>query len=81
MPFPFVAALLIGVGTLVVSYLLMPKPKAEKPPSVDDLESPTAEAGRPIPVLQGSSDITGLNILSYHDKSIRNRTVKEGGKK
>lgn len=81
MPIPFLAALLIGVGSLVLSYLLMPKPKQPKPASVDDLKEPTAEAGRPIPVLQGSSDITGLNVLSYHDKSIRNRTVKEGGKK
>lgn len=81
MPIPFLAALLIGVGSLVLSYLLMPKQKQPKPASVDDLEEPTAESGRPIPVLQGSSDIKGLNVLSYHDKSIRNRTIKEGGKK
>jgi hypothetical protein len=81
MPIPFIAALLIGVGTMALGYLLAPKPKQPKPASVEDLKEPTAEAGRPMPVLQGSADIKGLNVLSYHDKSIRNRTVKSGGKK
>jgi hypothetical protein len=81
MPIPFLAAMLLGVGSLILSYLLMPKPKQPKPLTVDDLKEPTAEAGRPIPVLQGSSDIKGLNVLSYHDKSIRNRTEGSGGKK
>lgn len=81
MPFPFIAALLIGIGGLVISYMLAPKPKQPKPTSVDDLKDPTAEAGRPMPVVQGSTDVSGLNLLSYGDKSIRNRTVKSGGKK
>lgn len=80
MPIPFFAALLIGVGSLVLSYILMPKVKAEKPASVDDLDDPTADAGRAIPWLQGSADIKGTNLLSVHDKSIRNRTISSGKK-
>jgi hypothetical protein len=70
-------SLLIGVSLSVVGYLLMPKPKAERPPSVDDLEEPTAEAGRPIPVVFGSVTIKGLNVLWYGDKSVRDRRVKQ----
>lgn len=77
MPIPFFVSLLIGVSLSVVGYLLMPKPKAERPPSVDDLEEPTAEAGRPIPVVFGSVTIKGLNVLWYGDKSVRDRRVKQ----
>lgn len=81
MPFPFLVSLLLGFGSLVIGYLLMPKPKQQKPPSVDDLESPTSEAGRPIPVPMGSIEIVGLNLLYAGDKSIITRTVSNGGKK
>jgi len=81
MPIPFFAALAIGVGFMVIGFLLMPKPKAPKPPSVDDLNEPTAEAGRPVPVVFGSMTVTGLNILWYGDKDINTRKVSAGGKK
>jgi hypothetical protein len=81
MPFPFVAALLVGLGFIAIGYMLMPKPKAEKPKTVDDLQDPTAEAGRPIPVIFGSMDVKGLNVIYYGDKSIVNRQSGSGGKK
>lgn len=81
MPIPWLLGIIIGTALLVVSYLLAPKPKQPKPASLDDLKDPTAEAGRPVPVLFGSKRISGLNILWYGDKGINNRTVKEGGKK
>lgn len=77
MPFPFLVALLIGVGQQVIGYLLMPKPKPPKPPSVEDFADPTAEAGRPIPVTFGSGTQTGLNILWYGDKAVHTRKLKK----
>ncbi len=71
--------LLVGIALNVIGYLLMPKPKPPKPPELEDLENPTAEAGRPIPVVFGSVTVSGLNILWYGDKEIVTR--KAGGGK
>jgi hypothetical protein len=76
MPLPFLAIALIGVGSMVIGYLLMPKPKPPKPTTVDDLQEPTAEAGRAIPVVFGSVQMKGLNVLYYGDKSITTRKPK-----
>jgi hypothetical protein len=76
MPFPFLVQLAISVALQVIGYLLLPKPPKEVPPELTDFEDPTAEGGRPIPVVWGSGTITGLNILDYKDKSIGKRQVK-----
>jgi hypothetical protein len=83
MPLPFLAQLLLGVGLMILGYLLMPKPKYRKPPSTEDLDDPTAESGRPIPVIFGSLMITSPNIMGYWDKESRHRKArkKKGGKK
>lgn len=62
--------IIIGLALMVVAYLLMPKPKKQKPAAAADLEAPTAEAGRPIPVLWGSAVVKGVNILWYGEKSV-----------
>lgn len=62
--------LLISVAIQIVAYIIMPKPKAPKPEAAKDLENPTAEAGRPIPVVFGTVTIKGPNILWYGEKSI-----------
>jgi len=66
----FLALLAIFLVLQVVSYLLMPKPKVPKPEAAKDMDNPTAEAGREIPVVFGTVTIKGLNILDYGDKSI-----------
>lgn len=81
MALPFIAQLAIGLGLLFVGYLLMPKPKQPKPPSLDDLKEPTAETGRPIPVIFGSIRADDPNIIFYGDKGINHREVSSGGKK
>lgn len=83
MPIPFLAQLAIGLVLAYVSYLLMPKPKQPKPPAAKEAEAPTAEAGRPIPVLFGSVTISSLNNMGYWDKEIiqRDIPVDSGGKK
>lgn len=80
MPLPFFVSLLvqlvIGVALSALGYLLMPKPKMEKGDDVTDMENPTAEAGRPIPVLFGELEITGTNIIWYGDKTNTPREVR-----
>lgn len=71
----FFTLLAVTVALAVVSYLLTPKPKAPKPESVKDLEDPTSEAGRPVPVAFGTITIKGLNLLWYGDKSKRTYKV------
>ena len=80
MPIPFIGQLIIGIVMLIGAYLLAPKPKQPKPPSLDDLEEPTADAGRPIPVIMGSVTMKGLNVIYKGDKSRQTREVKSGKK-
>jgi predicted phage tail protein len=65
----FFLPLLLGMALSIVAYMIMPKPKKAKPEAAKDMDSPTAEAGRPIPVLFGTMTIKGLNILWYGDKT------------
>jgi uncharacterized membrane protein len=59
------------IASVAISFLLMPKVKAPKPPSLDDYDNPTAEAGRPVPVVFGTIMVKGLNVLWYGNKHIR----------
>lgn len=69
MPFPsIVASLLISIALNVVAYALMPRPRSGKSESVQDLENPTAEAGKPLPVIFGEITIKDPNVLWYGDK-------------
>lgn len=61
-------SLLLGLLFAVVSYLLAPKPKAPKPPEVEDLEDPTAEF-REIPIVFGTVVVKGVEVLWFGDKS------------
>lgn len=81
MPIPFIVTLLIGIALNVIGYLLMPKPKQPKPPEMADQEEPTAESGRPIPVVFGSMTISSPNNMGWWDKEMLTRDVSTGGKK
>lgn len=65
-----------AVASVAISLLLAPKIKTPKPEAAKDLEDPTAEAGRPVPVVFGTVTIKGLNLLWYGDKSQRTYKVK-----
>jgi len=83
MPIPFIVSFLISMALSYVGYLLMPKPKAAKPKAAQDMDSPTAESGRPIPVVFGSVTLSSPNNLGYWDKETikRDVAVDGGGKK
>lgn len=68
--------LLIGLALNIISYLIMPKPKAAKPEAAKDLENPTAEAGREVQVIFGTVTLKDPNVLDFSEKSIRTYNVK-----
>lgn len=67
--------LIIALALMVVAYLIMPKPK-QASPEVQDMDDPTAEAGRPIPVPFGTITIKGLNVLWFGEKRYQKRKIK-----
>lgn len=71
---------IIWVVAMVAAYCMMPKAQSQPPPEFDDIDAPTAEEGREVPVLFGTRDIDGPNVVWYGD--IRTKSVKgSGGKK
>lgn len=68
--------LLVSFALNIIAYALMPKPKGPKPEAAKDLESPTAEAGRPIPIVFGTITLKGLNDIWDGEKSSRTYKVK-----
>lgn len=67
---------LVAMVFTVVAYLIMPKPKKAQPSATRDMEAPTADAGRPIPVVFGTITVKGLNVLWYGDLGQQTRNVK-----
>ncbi|MGX1259791.1 VWA domain-containing protein [Sinorhizobium fredii] len=57
--------IVIGLLSFALQMVLAPKPQNAKPASLDDFEAPTAEEGREIPVLFGTKDIKGPNVVWY----------------
>lgn len=70
----------IFVASLVISYLTRPKVKFDnaKPGTIE--AKATASAGGEIPVLFGSREITGQNIVWWGDTKTK-AIKKSGGKK
>ncbi|MEN3144643.1 hypothetical protein ABDF71_21875 [Ochrobactrum sp. WV_118_8] len=71
----FFLGLIIALALMVVSYLIMPKPK-QASPEIQDMDDPTAEAGKPMPVAFGKMTIKGLNVLWYGEKRYQKRKIK-----
>ncbi|WP_242137002.1 hypothetical protein [Sphingomonas sp. TREG-RG-20F-R18-01] len=72
----FLIPILISIALSVISYLITPKPKAPKPEAAKDMDNPTSEAGREMPVIFGSMTMKGLNVLDFSEKNIRSYEVK-----
>lgn len=69
-------AALVAVAINIIAYVITPKPKAPKPEAARDAEAPTAEAGKPIPVVFGTITVKGLNVLWYGDTSMNTYEVR-----
>lgn len=70
----YVAAVIVAV---VLSLALAPKQPQPKSAAIDDFDFPTAEEGRPVPVIFGENDIRGANILWYGNLKVKK--IKKGG--
>lgn len=81
---PLLAYALTSLVTLFISAIviraLTPRPEQPKPAELTDFSAPTAEEGRPIPVVFGTVRITGPNVLWYGNLQVQAIT-KKGGKK
>ncbi|AOR76564.1 hypothetical protein [Novosphingobium resinovorum] len=72
----WIIATLVAIAIQIISYVLMPKPKAPKPEAVKELEEPVAEAGIERPVIFGTMMIQSPNCLWYGDKYMHTYKVK-----
>jgi hypothetical protein len=72
--------IIIGLVFMVAGYMLMPRPKVQRP-EITEMEGPTAEAGKPIPVLFGDDIITSPNYLWWGEKNYIERVDGGTGKK
>ncbi|MBZ9659766.1 hypothetical protein LB523_11990 [Mesorhizobium sp. ESP-6-4] len=59
--------IVIGILSYAIQLALTPKPPNAKPKSLEDFQAPTAEEGREIPVVFGTSDIADPNVTWYGD--------------
>lgn len=75
----WIAAIFFVVG-LVMAYAMTPKPEPRPPAGLDEIQAPTAEVGREIPVLFGRRKLEGPNVVWYgHLRTVAIK--KKGGKK
>lgn len=73
-------AAVVFVIALIVAYTMQPKPETRPPAGLDEIQAPTAEVGREIPVLFGRRRFDGANVVWYGH--LRTVPVKsKGGKK
>lgn len=63
----------------IVSIALAPKPPQPPPPALDDIDAPTAEEGRAIPVIFGDVWLRGPNVIWYGD--LKTTPIRKKGKK
>lgn len=70
----------VFIVALVAAYAMMPKPQSQPPAGLGDFNVPTAEEGREIPVLFGTRDVKGPNVVWYGDLRVE-AIRKKGGKK
>lgn len=68
------------VISAVIQYALAPKPPSPKPASINDVNAPVAEEGKPVPVVFGTVYLRAPNVLWFGD--FRSSAIKKkGGKK
>jgi hypothetical protein len=63
----FFTQLFIYLVASYISYRLTPKPTVVNAEPSTDYQAPTAEEGRPIPVVFGTCWVKGANVVWYGD--------------
>jgi hypothetical protein len=76
----FLFQLLIGLALNILAALLMPQPEQEQP-EIQELEDPTSEPGKPVPVVFGEVLIKAPNLLEWQNNGWRERKIPLGGGK
>jgi len=74
MVFWFIASMVVS---LVVSVLMAPKAKNQKPAGIEEFDIPTAKLGRDIPVLFGRKMMKSPNVVWYGN--LRTRRIRKSG--
>lgn len=59
--------IVVFVIALVLAISAMPKPQTQKPPGYGDVQLPTTEEGRELPVLFGTRDLWGPIVAWWGD--------------
>jgi len=82
MVWSFIIQIVVSLVLTAISYALSPKPKNTPPKAagLDDFNLPTAEEGRPIPVVFGTVLLRGPNVVWAGDLRV-DPIRKSGGKK
>jgi uncharacterized membrane protein len=72
--------IVLVIVALIISYVMMPKPKVPRPSALEDFNVPTAEDGREVAMVFGTVWIDDPNVVWYGD--LRTTPIKvKGGKK
>ncbi len=69
--------IVLFIVTSIISRLIAPKPPKPAPARLGDVDVPTAEEGRPIPVVFGTRLVRGSNIVWFGD--LRTTPIKQSG--
>lgn len=70
--------LVVFIASIAVSAALTPRPQEPKPASLGDINVPTAEPGRNVPIIFGTVVVEDPNVVWYGDLSTK--PVESGGK-
>lgn len=73
-----IAAIVIAIVAAVISIVMRPKQVPPYPAQLSDFTAPTADAGRPIPVVFGTVLVQAPNVVWYGDLSAK--PIKMKGK-
>jgi hypothetical protein len=58
----FFMRLLVGLALNILAYLIMPKPKRHEP-KAGDMEVPTVDSGKPVPIVFGTAIMNDPMII------------------
>lgn len=70
--------LIIAVVLVILAVALAPKAPEPKPPSMEDIDMPTAEEGGAIPKVYGTYVVKSPNIIWYGDLGYQAVKTKSG---